>query len=189
MLHRLLVQRQQPVQLGAHGIEPRLELGEIDSRGQGAPAARRVLDRRLIAITQRAEALDHGRFARLGDVPGRAVEVSIETGPVLGQLGPGPCGLSEQEEERRRVLPLQAFLHLLGGDDRLVVVADDPARCATHVAQPPRAPAAEQRQRDDEDQQRGDEHGPDAHDSSCARRRPATHLPLATPNGFLSLSG
>src|SRR5713226_3450210 len=55
-----------------------------------------------------------------------------------------------QHEERRRVLPLGAFLHVLGGDDRVVILRDDPAGHRAHLVERPRAPGAEHTDRQHE---------------------------------------
>ena len=90
-------------------------------------------------------------FTGLGDVAARRVEAAIESRPVLPQLGPAPLVLPEQHEERRRILPLQALLHLLRRDHRIVVVGDDAARGAAEIVQAPRAPRRRARRAPDED--------------------------------------
>ena len=52
---------------------------------------------------------------------------------------------AEQLEERGRVLPLEALLHVLRGDDRVVVLGDDAARHRAHLAERAGAPRARAR--------------------------------------------
>jgi hypothetical protein len=68
---------------------------------------------------------------------------------MFAQLNGGALARTHQREERGGVLPLQTLLHVLRGDDRVVVVRDDAARDAAHLKQTPRAPPAEHDQRRD----------------------------------------
>ena len=71
---------------------------------------------------------------------------------VLRKLGLGALALVEEKEHGGRVLPLEALLHVLRGNDRVVVVRDDAPRHSAHVAQPGGAPDAEPAERGDEDE-------------------------------------
>jgi hypothetical protein len=79
---------------------------------------------------------------------------------VLGDLPPGAVALAEQIEERRRILPLQALLHVLRGDDGVVVLGDDAPRHGAHLVERARAPRAEQPERQDEASVAEEELGP-----------------------------
>ena len=102
------------------------------------------------------------------------VERGVESRAVLGDLPPRPIVLAQQLEQRGRILPLQAFLHVLRGDDRVVVLGDDSARHRAHLAERPGAPRAEHAERQHEagvpEQQLGPQlhraHPPDASSSA-----------------------
>ena len=98
---------------------------------------------------------DHLALARLGDVAGGTAERAIEARAVLPQLRPAPLGLAQQDEQRGGILALEALLHVLRGDHRVVVVGDDPSRHAasSRRCQALHAPSTDQRQ--DEHQERG----------------------------------
>jgi hypothetical protein len=69
---------------------------------------------------------------------------------VLGGLPPRAVVLAEQLEHGRRVLSLETFLHVLRGDDRIVVLRDDASRHGAHLAERASAPSPENAQRENE---------------------------------------
>ena len=95
-------------------------------------------------------AVDDIGFADLGDVPGGFLEGGGKPGSVFGRLAQRAFVLTQQLEYRRRVLALEAFLHVLRGDDRVVVLGDDSQRHGAHLAKRPGAPRAKHRERENE---------------------------------------
>ena len=102
---------------------------------------------------------------------------------MLRRLPRGPFVLAEQREHGRRVLPLEALLHVLRGDDRVVVLGDDQPRHRAHLAERAGAPRAQQAQRQDESGVAEQQFRPQFHSwslqppsvSSSRRRRFAAH--------------
>src|SRR5262249_29904376 len=74
----------------------------------------------------------------------------VEPEALLARLGYGPRVVPEQHEERRGILPLQALLHVLRGNDGLIVLGDDVPGHGAHLVQPSGAPGAQRRERGDE---------------------------------------
>jgi hypothetical protein len=133
----------------SHRVEARFEIAEVARR----PIASRGEKFVEAAVVVVAAAADRGHdlcLAGLGDVGRGFVERAVESGAVLGHLAPGAIPLAEQIEQRGRILPLEAFLHVLGGDHRVVVLGDDAARYRAHLAEGSGAPRAENAQRQDE---------------------------------------
>jgi hypothetical protein len=62
---------------------------------------------------------------RFGDAGGRASVRGIEPRPVLAQLRFRPGPTLEKPEEASGALALEAFLHVLRGHHRIVVLGDD----------------------------------------------------------------
>ncbi len=60
-------------------------------------------------------------LAGLGDVAFRPGEGGVEPAAMLLELTLRPVRLTKLGEQRSGILTLQAFLHVLRGDDRIVV--------------------------------------------------------------------
>ena len=71
---------------------------------------------------------------------------------VLSQLRPGALVLAQLGKQGGGVLPFKAFFHILGGDDRVIIIRDDTARHLSHFTQMPGAPPAEGHEGSDEHQ-------------------------------------
>src|SRR6185369_363740 len=75
----------------------------------------------------------------------------------------------------RRILSFQAFLHLLRGDNRVIVFGDDAPRDLTHVVQTPGTPCTQRHERYDKHPITGEQ--------LCSE----IHIPL-TPQAFALVS-
>ena len=105
-------------------------------------------------------------LAGFGDVGRGLLERRVESRAMLGNLAPRPLALAQEIEQRRGILPLEALLHVLRGDDRVVVLGDDPARHRAHLAERPGAPRAKDTERQHESRVAQQELGPQFHRGS-----------------------
>jgi hypothetical protein len=96
----------------------------------------------VIRLAVLADGLEQLSLTRFRDVVGRFLEGRIEPLAVLVRLLKGTLELTKQYEECGGVLPLKAFLHILGSHHRGIVIRYDMSRHAAHVVQTPGAPPA-----------------------------------------------
>ena len=126
----------------------RLKMGSSAAKYRCAPLsasrprsrrAARLGDKRIeelvVRLAVRVERVDQLAFARLGDVRRRRLERVVESPPLLRELRPRVAPPEQHEQEDRgRVLPLQALLHVLRRDDRVVVLGEMISRATPPIS-------------------------------------------------------
>ncbi len=131
------------------GVEARLEVTEVES-GSVARCAEKGVEALVVVVAAVPDRSDRFPLSWLGDVRRRLVEPRVEPQAMLRRLPRGPFMLAEQREDRCRVLALEALLHVLRGDDRVVILGNDQPRHRAHLTERAGAPRAQQAQREDE---------------------------------------
>ena len=139
--HRGLIELQQTVQVAAQMMEQRLQLVEIGGTSVDGLVVRRF---------RSPDVIDNLLLARFSDIGGGACKRVFESPAVFRNLALRAVRFAEQYEQRAGVLPFEAFLHDLDGDDRLVVFRQDALRNCARLVELPETPDPEKSDRGDE---------------------------------------